>query len=40
MNSLEGSSGFIIGIDALRSKSGGAKAHLLGVISCLKPEKY
>ena len=26
----------IIGIDALRSKSGGAKAHLVGIISNLK----
>ncbi len=40
MDSLEGGSGFVIGIDALRSKSGGAKAHLVGIISCLKPEKY
>lgn len=40
MNSLEENSGLIIGIDAVRSKSGGAKAHLVGIISCLKPEKY
>ena len=30
----------IIGIDALRSKSGGAKAHLVGIISNLKPEDF
>jgi len=32
--------GIIIGIDALRSKSGGAKAHLIGILSALIPENY
>lgn len=31
---------FIIGIDASRNRSGGAKAHLIGVLSSLEPEKF
>lgn len=30
----------IIGIDALRSKSGGAKAHLVGILSTLHPAEH
>ena len=40
MNIKNRAPSLIIGIDALRSKSGGAKAHLIGIISNLEPEKY
>lgn len=40
MNSKKIDSSLIIGIDALRSKSGGAKAHLIGIISNLEPKEF
>ena len=40
MNIRKVESSLIIGIDALRSKSGGAKAHLIGIISNLDPKKF
>ena len=30
----------IIGIDASRNRSGGAQAHLIGILSSLNPEKH
>ncbi len=34
------SCGFVIGIDASRNRSGGAKAHLIGILSNLDPRKH
>ena len=32
--------GFVVGIDASRNRSGGAKAHLIGIISECDPKKH
>lgn len=34
------SKGIIVGVDASRNRSGGAKAHLIGLIGCGDPSKY
>ncbi len=37
---MKNSKKLIIGIDASRNRSGGAKAHLIGILSNCNPEKY
>jgi glycosyltransferase involved in cell wall biosynthesis len=32
--------GIVVGIDASRNRSGGAKAHLVGILSAVEPSKY